>query len=183
MLVRLAYSIAIQIPFDVLLLDEVLAVGDEAFQEKCFATFDRFKEEGKTVVFVSHALELDGALLRPGACSCRGEACRRSGRRARSSTSTESGFWVSSRTPCSGGMGRPRPSARSRYAALQTAPAAGIHRSMGTQLLERGRAEEPGTSPLSVSVVIPCLNEAENIEQCVTKARAGARASTASRAR
>ena len=58
MLVRLAYSIAIQIPFDVLLLDEVLAVGDEAFQEKCFATFERFKEEGKTVVFVSHALEL-----------------------------------------------------------------------------------------------------------------------------
>ena len=56
--VRLAYSIAIQIPFDVLLLDEVLAVGDQAFQEKCFATFDRFKEEGKTVVFVSHALEL-----------------------------------------------------------------------------------------------------------------------------
>lgn len=58
MLVRLAYSIAIQIPFDVLLLDEVLAVGDEAFQEKCFATFERFKEEGKTIVFVSHALEL-----------------------------------------------------------------------------------------------------------------------------
>jgi ABC-type polysaccharide/polyol phosphate transport system ATPase subunit len=58
MLVRLAYSIAIQIPFDVLLLDEVLAVGDQAFQEKCFATFDRIKAEGKTVVFVSHALEL-----------------------------------------------------------------------------------------------------------------------------
>ena len=58
MLVRLAYSIAIQIPFDVLLLDEVLAVGDEAFQEKCFVTFERFKEEGKTIVFVSHDLEL-----------------------------------------------------------------------------------------------------------------------------
>ena len=58
MLVRLAYSTAIQIPFDVLLLDEVLAVGDQAFQEKCFATFDRFKDEGKTVVFVSHSLEL-----------------------------------------------------------------------------------------------------------------------------
>jgi ABC-type polysaccharide/polyol phosphate transport system ATPase subunit len=58
MLVRLAYSIAIQIPFDVLLLDEVLAVGDEAFQEKCFATFDQFKDEGKTIVFVSHDLEL-----------------------------------------------------------------------------------------------------------------------------
>jgi ABC-type polysaccharide/polyol phosphate transport system ATPase subunit len=58
MLVRLAYSIAIQIPFDVLLLDEVLAVGDESFQEKCFVTFERFKDEGKTVVFVSHALSL-----------------------------------------------------------------------------------------------------------------------------
>jgi len=68
MLVRLAYSIAIQIPFDVLLLDEVLAVGDEEFQEKCFATFDRFKEERKTIIFVSHALDLverfcDRALL------------------------------------------------------------------------------------------------------------------------
>jgi len=58
MLVRLAYSIAIQIPFDVLLLDEVLAVGDENFQQKCFATFERFKEEGKTVVLVTHALDL-----------------------------------------------------------------------------------------------------------------------------
>jgi ABC-type polysaccharide/polyol phosphate transport system ATPase subunit len=58
MLVRLAYSIAIQVPFDVLLLDEVLAVGDQSFQEKCFATFGRFKAEGKTVVFVSHALDL-----------------------------------------------------------------------------------------------------------------------------
>ena len=60
MLMRLAYSIAIQIPFDVLLLDEVLAVGDESFQEKCFKTFDRFKEEGKTVVLVTHALDLFG---------------------------------------------------------------------------------------------------------------------------
>jgi ABC-type polysaccharide/polyol phosphate transport system ATPase subunit len=68
MLMRLAYSIAIQIPFDVLLLDEVLAVGDESFQLKCFETFDRFKEEGKTVVLVTHDLDLlprfcDRALL------------------------------------------------------------------------------------------------------------------------
>ena len=56
MQVRLAYSIAIQVDFDILLLDEVLAVGDEEFQEKCFATFDRFREEGKTIVFVSHDL-------------------------------------------------------------------------------------------------------------------------------
>jgi ABC-2 type transport system ATP-binding protein len=56
MLLRLAYSIAIQVPFDILLLDEVLAVGDERFQQKCFATFNRFRTEGKTVVFVSHDL-------------------------------------------------------------------------------------------------------------------------------
>jgi ABC-type polysaccharide/polyol phosphate transport system ATPase subunit len=57
MLVRLAYSIAIQVPFDILLLDEVLAVGDERFQEKCFATFERFRQEEKTIVFVSHNLD------------------------------------------------------------------------------------------------------------------------------
>jgi ABC-type polysaccharide/polyol phosphate transport system ATPase subunit len=57
MQVRLAYAIAIQVPFDILLLDEVLAVGDQAFQEKCFDTFDRFREEGKTIVLVSHDLD------------------------------------------------------------------------------------------------------------------------------
>lgn len=57
MYVRLAFSIAIQVPFDVLLLDEVLAVGDQDFQEKCYATFDRFREEGKTIVLVSHDLD------------------------------------------------------------------------------------------------------------------------------
>jgi ABC-2 type transport system ATP-binding protein len=56
MLIRLAYSIAIQVPFDILLLDEVLAVGDADFQDKCFGTFDRFRAEGKTIVFVSHDL-------------------------------------------------------------------------------------------------------------------------------
>ncbi len=57
MQVRLAYSIAIQVDFDILLLDEVLAVGDRAFQEKCFETFERFRTEGKTIVFVSHDLD------------------------------------------------------------------------------------------------------------------------------
>lgn len=56
MLLRLAYAIAIQVDFDVLLLDEVLAVGDAAFQEKCFATFERFRAEGKTIVLVTHDL-------------------------------------------------------------------------------------------------------------------------------
>ena len=57
MLLRLAYSIAIQVPFDILLLDEVLAVGDERFQAKCFDTFETMRAEGKTIVFVSHNLD------------------------------------------------------------------------------------------------------------------------------
>jgi ABC-type polysaccharide/polyol phosphate transport system ATPase subunit len=56
MMLRLAYSIAIQVEFDILLLDEVLAVGDQSFQESCFATFERFRDEQKTIVFVSHDL-------------------------------------------------------------------------------------------------------------------------------
>jgi len=56
MLLRLAYSIAIQVDFEILLLDEVLAVGDQSFQEKCFATFTRLREEGKTIVLVTHQL-------------------------------------------------------------------------------------------------------------------------------
>jgi ABC-type polysaccharide/polyol phosphate transport system ATPase subunit len=57
MTLRLAYSIAVQVPFDILLLDEVLAVGDRRFAQKCFATFERFREERQTVVYVSHDLE------------------------------------------------------------------------------------------------------------------------------
>lgn len=54
--VRLAYSVAIHVPFEILVLDEALAVGDQSFLEKCFATFERFREEGRSVVFVSHDL-------------------------------------------------------------------------------------------------------------------------------
>ena len=56
MQVRLAYSIAIQVDFDILLLDEVLAVGDAEFQEKCFATFHEFRNQGKTIVLITHDL-------------------------------------------------------------------------------------------------------------------------------
>ena len=54
MSVRLAFSVAIQVDADVLLVDEVLAVGDAAFQHKCFEQFHRLKDEGKTIVFVTH---------------------------------------------------------------------------------------------------------------------------------
>jgi ABC-2 type transport system ATP-binding protein len=54
MQVRLAFSIAIRAETDILLLDEVLAVGDAAFQQKCYDYFEELKRKKKTVVFVSH---------------------------------------------------------------------------------------------------------------------------------
>lgn len=54
MAVRLGFSTAIQVDSDVLLVDEVLAVGDANFQQKCFEEFARLKDEGKTIVFVTH---------------------------------------------------------------------------------------------------------------------------------
>lgn len=57
MQVRLAFAVAIQAHNDILLVDEVLAVGDAAFQQKCFEYFEQLKAEKKTVVFVSHDIE------------------------------------------------------------------------------------------------------------------------------
>jgi lipopolysaccharide transport system ATP-binding protein len=56
MQVRLAFSTAIQTDPDVLLVDEVLAVGDMEFQQKCFDVFNRYRNEGVTILFVSHDL-------------------------------------------------------------------------------------------------------------------------------
>jgi ABC-2 type transport system ATP-binding protein len=54
MLVRLAFAVMIQVDADILLIDEVLAVGDAAFQQKCFDEFARIRESGKTVLLVTH---------------------------------------------------------------------------------------------------------------------------------
>jgi ABC-2 type transport system ATP-binding protein len=59
--VRLAFSVAIQVDADILLIDEVLAVGDAAFQQKCFDVFVRMRDEGRTIVFVTHDMS---ALIR-----------------------------------------------------------------------------------------------------------------------
>jgi ABC-type polysaccharide/polyol phosphate transport system ATPase subunit len=56
MYVRLAFSIAIQTNPDILLLDEVLAVGDEQFQRKCSEKIDEIRKSGKTIILVSHNL-------------------------------------------------------------------------------------------------------------------------------
>jgi ABC-2 type transport system ATP-binding protein len=57
MQVRLAFSVAIRAKADVLILDEVLAVGDEAFQRKCFSYFAQLKKAKKTVVLVTHGMD------------------------------------------------------------------------------------------------------------------------------
>ncbi|MCS7006320.1 MAG: ABC transporter ATP-binding protein [Thermoleophilia bacterium] len=54
MTMRLGFAIAAFLDADILLLDEVFAVGDEAFQRKCFGRIFRFKQDGGTIVFVSH---------------------------------------------------------------------------------------------------------------------------------
>lgn len=75
MYVRLGFSVAIHVDPEILLVDEVLAVGDAAFQEKCAAKFAQLRREGRTVVVVSHSMPtlrtmadqaawLDGGVLR-----------------------------------------------------------------------------------------------------------------------
>jgi ABC-type polysaccharide/polyol phosphate transport system ATPase subunit len=54
MQVRLAFSVMIEVDADILLIDEVLAVGDAAFQQKCFDVFHRLRDEGKTILLVTH---------------------------------------------------------------------------------------------------------------------------------
>lgn len=76
--VRLAFSVAIQVDADILLMDEVLAVGDAHFQKKCFEVFDSYKKAKKTIVLVTHDMNAvrnycsraiylkDGTLIKDG---------------------------------------------------------------------------------------------------------------------
>jgi ABC-2 type transport system ATP-binding protein len=57
MLVRLGFSVAVHVDPEIFLIDEVLAVGDEAFQRRCLERVGRFQQEGRTIVLVSHALD------------------------------------------------------------------------------------------------------------------------------
>jgi len=78
MFLRLGFSLAIHVDADVLIFDEVLAVGDEYFRGKCFNRINRLHQEGKTIVFISHDMSAirnlcssvilldDGRILRQG---------------------------------------------------------------------------------------------------------------------
>lgn len=56
MYMRLAFSVAINVDAEILLIDEILSVGDEHFQEKCFNKIEELKASGKTIVFVTHGM-------------------------------------------------------------------------------------------------------------------------------
>ena len=58
MYMRLAFSVAINVDADILLIDEILSVGDEHFQTKCFDKLHELKAQGKTIVFVTHSLRI-----------------------------------------------------------------------------------------------------------------------------
>ena len=93
--VRLAFSIAIQADADILLVDEVLAVGDAAFQQKCFDAFTSLKASGRTIVFVTHDMRAvehfcDRAMLIERGRVSRSGTPTRSRARTTSSTSARS---------------------------------------------------------------------------------------------
>ncbi|MCL1899677.1 MAG: ABC transporter ATP-binding protein [Promicromonosporaceae bacterium] len=62
MYVRLAFAVAVHVDPDILLVDEVLAVGDEPFQKKCMDRIKQFQADGRTIIFVSHSLDQVGEL-------------------------------------------------------------------------------------------------------------------------
>jgi len=70
MFVRLGFSMAVHTDPEILLVDEVLAVGDQAFQRKCLERIDDLRRQGVTVLFVSHSADAETAVSagRPKAC-------------------------------------------------------------------------------------------------------------------
>ena len=89
----------VQVDADILLIDEVLAVGDVAFQQKCFDVFNRLRDEGKTILFVTHDMAAVQPLLPPGAAA----RARRGACGSASRTTWRRPTWTSASRPASEG--------------------------------------------------------------------------------
>ena len=113
MSVRLGFAVAIQVDADILLVDEVLAVGDAAFQQKCFEQFQALKDAGRTIV-LRHPRHVGGrALLRPRDAAREGRRRSSSATRTTSPAPTTSSTSGASCTPTSRASAR-RPLGRDR---------------------------------------------------------------------
>lgn len=75
MVARLAFSTAIMADPDILLIDEVLAVGDVEFRKKCFEKMSEYKKSGKTIIFVSHDLDMIEAICEKSILLDKGQVC------------------------------------------------------------------------------------------------------------
>lgn len=73
MYMRLAFAVAINVDADILLIDEILAVGDQHFQDKCIAKMKELKNEGKTMVFVTHSMDTVKQFCTRAVWLCNGE--------------------------------------------------------------------------------------------------------------
>jgi len=73
MYIRLAFATSINVNPDVLIVDEVLAVGDDMFRRKCFRKIEEFREQGKTILFVSHSLPMVNNICNKALLLDRGE--------------------------------------------------------------------------------------------------------------
>ena len=96
MYVRLAFAVAVNVDPDILVVDEVLAVGDERFQAKCVDRIRRFKEEGRTILLVTHNADQVRALCDRAIVLEGGQHDRR---RADAATRCGSSASTCSRTP------------------------------------------------------------------------------------
>ena len=152
MLVRLGFSLMTQVDADVLLIDEVLAVGDAAFQQKSFDAFSRLHREGRTIVLVTHDMTTVAGPLRPGdaARARRDRPVRRSGRRRAplpASSTSSAAAPSSSRATCgspAAGRSRASPTSRSSTPPAPRSPAS--RRDRAIRIAARVEALDAGSS-------------------------------------
>ena len=156
MYVRLGFAVAVNVDPDVLLVDEVLAVGDETFQRKCLDRVHQFQDEGRTIVVVSHSADLMRRICtrvgrarprRPG--RARRSRARRSARSASDSMRRRSSGESGSRVVASRATRTPRTASPRRSAATSRCASPSV------ELDHPGRADRPTCcpgEPLSVRV-------------------------------